>query len=138
MEEEIMTIILNAGDARSKCLLALKSARKGEFEKAKEQLKQVSQSMILAHNVQTRLIQKEMTGEKHQVSLLMVHAQDHLMTAMAIRDMVEEMVAYAEELNKKWRKDYDQENFISMFWWIFYKYACATHERGSCCKEFEY
>ena len=30
MEEEIMTIILNAGDARSKCLLALKSARKGE------------------------------------------------------------------------------------------------------------
>ena len=100
MEEEIMTIILNAGDARSKCLLALKSAR-GEFEKAKEQLKQVSQSMILAHNVQTRLIQKEMTGEKHQVSLLMVHAQDHLMTAMAIRDMVEEMVAYAEELNKK-------------------------------------
>ena len=31
----------------------------------------------------------------------MVHAQDHLMTAMAIRDMVEEMVAYAEELNKK-------------------------------------
>ena len=101
MEEEIMTIILNAGDARSKCLLALKSARKGEFEKAKEQLKQVSQSMVLAHDVQTRLIQKEISGEKHEVSLLMVHAQDHLMTAMAIRDMVEEMVAYAEELDKR-------------------------------------
>ena len=82
-------------------LLALKSARKGEFEKAKEQLKQVSQSMILAHNVQTRLIQKEMTGEKHQVSLLMVHAQDHLMTAMAIRDMVEEDVYKRQLMMKK-------------------------------------
>lgn len=101
MEEEVMTIILNAGDARSKCLLALKSARKGEFEKARDLLKQVSQSMVLAHDVQTKLIQKEISGKKQEVSLLMVHAQDHLMTAMAIRDMVEEMVAYAEELNKK-------------------------------------
>lgn len=101
MEEEIMTIILNAGDARSKCLLALRSARKGEFEKAKEQLKEVSQSMILAHDVQTKLIQKEISGEKQEMSLLMIHAQDHLMTAMAIRDMVVEMIAYAEELDKK-------------------------------------
>lgn len=101
MEEEIMTIILNAGDARSKCLMALKFARKGMFEKAKEQLNQVSQSMVLAHDVQTKLIQKEISGHKQEVSLLMVHAQDHLMTAMAIRDMVEELVAYAEELDKK-------------------------------------
>ena len=100
MEEEIMTIILNAGDARSKCLLALKSARKGEFEKAKEQLKQVSQSMILAHNVQTRLIQKEMTGEKHQVSLLMVHAQDQLMTAMSEQYLVKKMIEMYETIHQ--------------------------------------
>ena len=42
-----------------------------------------------------------MTGEKHQVSLLMVHAQDHLMTAMAIRDMVEEDVYKRQLMMKK-------------------------------------
>lgn len=98
MEEEIMTIILNAGDARSKSLIALRSARKGDFEHAEEMLEQAGKSMVLAHQTQTTLIQKEISGEKQEVSLLMVHAQDHLMTAMAIRDMVDELVKFAKDL----------------------------------------
>jgi PTS system cellobiose-specific IIA component len=31
----------------------------------------------------------------------MVHAQDHLMTAMAIKDMVNEMIAFTEEINNR-------------------------------------
>ncbi|WP_207940695.1 PTS system, cellobiose-specific IIA component [Enterococcus sp. DIV2402] len=100
MEQEIMNIILNAGDAKAKCLVALRTARKGDFEKAEEQLKAASESMILAHKVQTDLIQAEVRGEKQELSLLMIHAQDHLMTAMTIKDMVLEMIEYAKDLNK--------------------------------------
>lgn len=99
MEEIIMNIILNAGDARSKSLVALKRARQGEFAEAKKLLKEAGESVTLAHRSQTELIQKEVSGEKQEVSLLMVHAQDHLMTALAIKDMVTELVDYAEELN---------------------------------------
>lgn len=99
MEQEIMNIILNAGDARAKCLIALRAARKGEFEKAEKELKNASKAMVLAHKVQTALIQKEISGESQEVSLLMVHAQDHLMTAMAIKDMVIELVDYAKDLH---------------------------------------
>ena len=41
-----------------------------------------------------------------------VHAQDHLMTAMAIRDMVEEMVAYAEELARRSVNKQNQRVFL--------------------------
>uniref|UniRef100_UPI00403F4C7F PTS lactose/cellobiose transporter subunit IIA n=1 Tax=Candidatus Enterococcus willemsii TaxID=1857215 RepID=UPI00403F4C7F len=100
MEEKIMNIILHAGDARSKCLMALRTARLGEFEKTEEYLNSASKSMVLAHKVQTNLIQAEVRGENQEVSLLMVHAQDHLMTSIAIKDIVIEMVEYAKELNQ--------------------------------------
>ena len=99
MKNAIMDIILNAGDARAKSLMALRSARLGDFDKAEEQLKSASESMVLAHRVQTELIQKEVSGETQELSLLMVHAQDHLMTAMAIKDMVCELVDYAKSIN---------------------------------------
>jgi len=100
MEQEIMNIILNAGDARAKCLIALRAARKGDFGKANEYLKIATDSMVIAHKSQTELIQKEVSGEKQDVSLLMVHAQDHLMSALAIKDLVIELIEYARELHE--------------------------------------
>lgn len=101
METIIMNIILHAGDARSKYLLAIKAARLNDFEKADDYLKQASESVVAAHQVQTELIQKEVQGEPQEVSLLMVHAQDHLMTALAIKDMAIEMIEYAKILHDK-------------------------------------
>lgn len=96
MDEIVMNVILNAGNARSKCFLALKAARKREFEEAKEIMKEVNQFIVKAHKVQTNLIQEEARGNKQPVSLLLVHAQDHLMTALAIRDLADEMITYME------------------------------------------
>lgn len=101
MEEMIMSIILNAGDARSKSLIAFKRAREYNFEEAKKLMKEASESLTLAHKAQTEMIQKEVRGDKQEVTLLMVHAQDHLMTAMAIKDMVNEMIAFTEEINNR-------------------------------------
>lgn len=97
MEEIIMNVILNAGNARSKCFLALKSARKKDFLQAEDLMKEASNFILTAHKAQTALIQEEVRGNKQPVSLLMVHAQDHLMTAMAIRDMGVEMIGYMKE-----------------------------------------
>jgi cellobiose PTS system EIIA component len=45
-----------------------------------------------AHHIQTSLIQQEIRGEKVEISLLMIHAQDHLMNAITMKDLATEVV----------------------------------------------
>ena len=104
MEDTIMKIILHAGDARSKSLLALKSVKQGDFEKARVLLEEARQSSVAAHKVQTELIQKEVSGETQTMTLLLVHAQDHLMTALSIRDVVLELINYFEVIEHRLQK----------------------------------
>lgn len=92
MEELIITIIVQSGEAKSSAMEAIQSAKAGEFDKAKELLAAANESLGAAHHVQTSLIQAEAGGEKTEVSLLMVHAQDHLMTSMVTRDLAAEIV----------------------------------------------
>lgn len=93
MEEIIMKLIVESGEAKSAAFEAIHAARKGEFKQAEERLKFAGTHLMEAHHRQTALIQQEATGERHEVSLLMVHAQDHLMTAMVVRDLAQEFLA---------------------------------------------
>ncbi|ERI94554.1 lichenan-specific phosphotransferase enzyme IIA component [Clostridiales bacterium oral taxon 876 str. F0540] len=101
MEEIIMNLIVNGGDARSRAMMAIHSAKAGEIEKAKEFLEEASEYLHKAHDYQTNLIQNEAAGNKTELSLLMVHAQDHLMNAMTIRDLAQEFVDMYELINNK-------------------------------------
>lgn len=92
LEQLIITIIVQSGEAKSSAMEAIQSAKQGEFDKAKELLAAANESLGKAHHVQTKMIQAEAGGEKTEVSLLMVHAQDHLMTAMTARDLASEIV----------------------------------------------
>ncbi len=38
------------------------------------------------------MIQAEAGGERSEISLLLIHAQDHLMNAMTIKDMANEFI----------------------------------------------
>ncbi|QIQ20503.1 PTS lactose/cellobiose transporter subunit IIA [Zophobihabitans entericus] len=91
-EEIIMQLITNSGDARSSCLKAIRSARKGDFAEADALLAKTKESLSLAHKTQTTLIQNEMKGESFPVSLLIIHAQDHLMNAITMRDLATEII----------------------------------------------
>ena len=44
------------------------------------------------------MIQMEAAGNKVDVSFLMVHAQDHLMTVMLLRDIVKNFVNFAKKI----------------------------------------
>ena len=91
-EQIVFTIISHAGNARSYCFEALKHARNGDFDEAKNCINKAGEEIIEAHHVQTELIQKEVQGEKQEISLLLIHAQDHLMNAMLAKDLIEEMI----------------------------------------------
>ena len=102
MEQELIALnfISNSGVARTKAFEALSKARKGEFNEAKSLLKEAEESSLLAHKAQTELLQAEANGEKLDYSIIMVHAQDHLMTSMLAKELIEEMVKMYEEFRK--------------------------------------
>ena len=97
----IMNIIVNGGNARSKSMEAIQMAKKGEMEKALELIKKAKEDLEMAHEVQTKLIQSEAAGDKTEVSLLMVHAQDHLMNAMTVKDLAIEFVELYQNLKTR-------------------------------------
>ena len=92
MEMTIMELVVGGGNARSLALEAVRAAREGDFEKADQLLKECDEALFGVHEIQTEMIQKEARGEHMQVNLLMVHAQDHLMNAMTVRDLAGEMI----------------------------------------------
>lgn len=98
--ETAMGLIAGAGDSRSYSMEAIAAAREGDFAKARELLSSASDAMRETHEVQTDLIRNEMKGEGGEISLLMVHAQDHLTMALLMRDMAEEFIELYGRMSK--------------------------------------
>ena len=92
IQQIIMQIIVYSGDARTKAMEAIKNAKKGKIQEARELLIASDEEFSKAHCFQTDLIQKEAAGEDIGISLLMIHAQDHLMNAMTIKGIAKEFV----------------------------------------------
>ena len=90
--ESIMSLIINGGNARSAAMMAIKSAKQGKFDEADNYIEQAKESLNKAHHSQTELLTLEAGGEKMEISLLMIHAQDHLMNAITVKDMAIEFV----------------------------------------------
>ena len=98
--EVAMGLIAGAGDSRSYCMEAIDSAREGNFEEARELVGKAVNAMVETHEVQTDLIREEMEGRGEAVSLLMVHAQDHLNLAIVMRDLAEEFILLYERISR--------------------------------------
>ena len=93
IEQIIMELVVNGGNGRSKALQAIQAARENHIEEAEKLLKESNEEIAKAHHFQTELIQNSMNEEQPtEVSLLVVHSQDHLMDAMVVRDLAVEMV----------------------------------------------
>ncbi|EOD00092.1 PTS lactose/cellobiose transporter subunit IIA [Caldisalinibacter kiritimatiensis] len=100
LEETVFSIIIHGGNARAKAYEALKAAQEGDFDKANEHLEEADKEIGMAHKMQTDVIQKEAGGEKVDISVLFVHAQDHLMTAISEKSLIENMVDLYKRINK--------------------------------------
>lgn len=98
-QEVILKIIVNGGNARSNSMKAIKLAKIGQIEEAKRVLQEAVECLGEAHKIQTSLIQDEANGNEIELSLLMIHAQDHLMNAMTIKDLATEIVDIHAKLN---------------------------------------
>jgi len=98
LEEVVMGLIINSGQARSLAYAALKQAKQGDFAAARAMMDQSRLALNEAHLVQTKLIEGDQGEGKMKVSLVLVHAQDHLMTSMLARELVTELIDLHEKI----------------------------------------
>lgn len=95
--EVAMTLIMYGGEAKSCAIEAIAAAKKQDFDRAQDRLSQAQKALLQAHHAQAEMLSKEAQGEETELSLFMVHGQDHLMTSIAFVDLAKEIV----DLHKK-------------------------------------
>ena len=85
-------LITSAGTAKSKYMEALAAAKQQDFQTARALITEGEKQMADGHKSHTQLIQQEAAGENVKLSLLLLHAEDQMMSAETIKIMVEEMI----------------------------------------------
>nr|WP_222942835.1 PTS lactose/cellobiose transporter subunit IIA [Xenorhabdus sp. PB62.4] len=97
-EQQIIGLLVHAGSARSSALMALQQAKEGNFQQAEVLMKESRQETRAAHLIQTKLIGLDEGCGKLPINLITVHAQDHLMNAMVIQDLADNMIDLYQRL----------------------------------------
>jgi len=93
-------IILHAGNARSSAMEAIGLAKDYHFTEARAKIVESEKEFTEAHRVQTRLLQDEASGKVNEISVILIHAQDHLMTAMTVKELANEMIDMYEKMQR--------------------------------------
>jgi PTS system cellobiose-specific IIA component len=99
LEMAIMNIIINAGDCKNHAYMALNNVNEGKYDEANTELQLANDALAKAHDGQTMFLQREAGGEKVELSVLVVHAQDHLMTAITEKNLIEQIIELRKIVN---------------------------------------
>lgn len=92
MTEVAFQIILHAGNGKSSAMEAIQEAKESNFKRADQLIEEAGTELGKAHGHQTKLLQEEASDEGVSVNVILVHSQDHLMTAMTVRDLAVEII----------------------------------------------
>lgn len=94
-------IILNSGNARAIVHEAFDAMRQADYELAQQKLDEANEEFLKAHQAQTDLLKEYAGGTEIKVEIIMVHAQDHLMTTMTLREVALEMLELYKKVDGK-------------------------------------
>lgn len=95
-----LEIVAYAGDAQTDLISALRAAQEGDFDKARELRESARRTIVDAHQAQTKLLSAEAGGSEMDVTFIMVHAQDLLMTTMMWEKQTEFFINQYERIAK--------------------------------------
>ena len=101
IETIVAELVVNGGNAKCLAMEALAAASEGDFKLAEEKMGECEEVLTQAHNFQTDLFADEANGVKTECSLIMVHGQDHLMNAITVRDLAQQMIEMYKLILKK-------------------------------------
>ena len=91
-------IISAVGTARSMYIEAIELAKQGKIEEARKMIKEGEEAFVQGHSAHAELIQKEAGGESVQANLLLIHAEDQLMSAEAFQIIAKHFIDLYESI----------------------------------------
>lgn len=94
-------IISSVGTARSMYIEAIHEAKKGKIEEAKQMIKEGEKYFHEGHKAHAKIIQEEASGNKTELNILLMHAEDQLMSAEAFLIIAEELIDVYERMETK-------------------------------------
>jgi PTS system cellobiose-specific IIA component len=97
LEEIAFQIISNVGTAKSLYIEAIGKAKTGDFEGAEKMVKDGDDVFIEGHHAHAKLLEREANG-KDTLSLLIMHAEDQMMSAEAFKNIALEFIDTYHEI----------------------------------------
>ena len=85
-------IIAAVGDARSYYLEAIRAAKSGDYDAARVRMEEGQKMFRMGHAAHTELVQREAGGDPVDMTLMITHAEDQLMSAEAFGILAEEFI----------------------------------------------
>lgn len=100
--EKQFNLISLAGTAKSLAYEAIDKAVSKDYEGAKSDLKEADEILGKTHDIQVDDIQDIVNGDdKRKINLIDVHAQDHLMSAIEVRNLSEIIINMYQQLRSE-------------------------------------
>jgi len=93
-------IISSVGGARSCYIEAIQKAKAFDFEGADKLIEEGKGYFNEGHHAHAKLIQQEANGDQNDISLLLIHAEDQLMSAEAFAIIAVEFIDVYKRMNK--------------------------------------
>lgn len=105
MNEEMVTacfqMITYVGTARSCYINAIQCAKEGKFDEAAKLIKEGEDAFVQGHDGHSDLLAKEASGELSETGILLIHAEDQLMSAEGFRIIAEEFISLYKKLSEE-------------------------------------
>ncbi|MBQ1868231.1 MULTISPECIES: PTS lactose/cellobiose transporter subunit IIA [Selenomonas] len=92
LELTAFQIISAVGTARSCYIEAIQEAKKSNYEAAEKLIAEGDEAFVEGHDAHAGLLQKEASGEGGNISLLILHAEDQLMSAEGFKTIALEFI----------------------------------------------
>lgn len=101
LEEKVFQVISEAGDAKSDVMYALKKVKKGDYDVARQLLKEASSKLENASGVHMEILTASMNKESAATHFLVVHAEDHFSSASFAHSLVSELIDIFEVIDTR-------------------------------------
>lgn len=98
LEMTIFSIISAVGTARSMYIEAIHLAKDGKFDEAEQMVKDAQDVFVEGHHAHAALIQRAAAGESIDASMLLMHAEDQLMSAEGFGILADEFISVYKKM----------------------------------------
>ena len=98
LELKCFEIIASVGEARSMYINAISKAKKYDFEEARKLIEEGEKVFGKGHEAHLSLVQKEAEGNGFTPTVLLLHAEDQLMSAEGFKIIANEFIQSYEKI----------------------------------------